>query len=161
MKTGLRSSQEGFTIVELVLAMAVLVVVTAVAVPSFQNMQADGAMRSSSSDFVIAVNTARMQAVSLRNTVTLKPLEGNDWSSGWQVEYPAEMISEKAQHFTPYGTVALSGPNGVTEIQFRANGLTTTGEVVFTLCDDRIGEQGRKMTISPFGRVTNETQACS
>lgn len=156
-----RARQSGFTIIELLLGLAVLAVMMGVAVPAFRSMQADNAMRAATADFVTAVNTARMQAVSLRNTVTLRPITGTNWASGWRLEYPAAVISEQEKHFSPRGDVALAGPDGVDQVQFLPTGLTSAGEIEFTLCDGRTGEQGRKITISPFGRVTNEMQGCS
>ncbi|PNE02725.1 pilus biogenesis protein [Alcanivorax sp. MD8A] len=153
--------ESGFTLVELVVAMLVAGIVLAIAVPAFNDFHARGAIRATAADFITAVNTARMQAVSLRTTVTLKPIEGQNWAGGWQIEYPADITSEKNQEFRPQGSSAVVPDAALNQIEFRSSGITSAGEVKFTLCDDRTGEQGREITISPFGKITNETKSCS
>ena len=153
--------QTGFTLIELIVSVMIVAIAAAIAVPAFNEMQARGAIRATASDFVTAVNVARVQAVSLRTTVTLKPVSGSNWSSGWVIEYPATVTTEQNQTFLPSGTSTLVSEGGLSEIQFRNNGLTNAGEAEFSLCDARSGERGRTITISPFGKVTNEEKSCS
>ena len=111
--------------------------------------------------FIAAVNTARIQAINLRTSVVLKPISGNDWGAGWMIEYPASVITEENQQFQPTGSGKIVSEDGLSEIEFRSNGLSGAGEAEFSLCDDRSGEQGRTITVSPFGKVTNEVKSCS
>ena len=153
--------QMGFTLIEMIVSILIVAITAAIAVPAFNEMQARGALRATASDFVTAINVARMQAVSLRGTVTLKPVSGSNWAAGWVIEYPATVTTEQDQTFLPSGTGAIVSEGGLSEIQFRSNGLTNAGEAVFSLCDDRSGEKGRTITVSPFGKVTNEVKSCS
>lgn len=57
------SIQRGFTLLELIVTVAVAAVLLALAVPSFQNMIASNALSTASNDFVSALNLARMQAI--------------------------------------------------------------------------------------------------
>ncbi|PHR67088.1 GspH/FimT family pseudopilin [Alcanivorax sp.] len=162
MKTGFKSrNQFGFTIIELMVTIAVAGVLLTIAVPAFNGLQARSALRSTAADFITAVNTARVQAVSLRTTVTLKPKSGTDWKSGWVIEYPASVTTEENQEFLPKGTSKIESDDGLSKIEFRNNGLTNAGLAKFSLCDDRTGEEGRAITVSPFGKITNEVKSCS
>lgn len=67
-----RFKNRGFTLIELMLGILVAGVLLALAVPSFQNLMANNALRTASADLVTAINTARSQAVSLRKDVILK-----------------------------------------------------------------------------------------
>ena len=162
MKTGLKiRSQAGFTIIELMIGLAVAGILLAIAVPAFNDLQARNALRATSADFITAINTARIQAVNLRTDVTLKPISGSDWGAGWMIEYPASVITEENQEFQPTGSGKIVSEDGLDEIEFRSNGLSGAGEAEFSLCDDRSGEEGRTITVSPFGKVTNEVKSCS
>jgi type IV fimbrial biogenesis protein FimT len=162
MKTGFKSrNQTGFTIIELMIGIAVAGVLLAVAVPAFTGFQERNALRSTAADFITAVNTARVQAINLRTSVTLKPISGNNWGAGWMIEYPASVITEKNQEFSPTGSGKIVSEDGLSKIEFRSNGLSGAGEAKFSLCDDRTGEEGRTITVSPFGKVTNEVKSCS
>ena len=99
--------QTGFTLIELIVSILIVAITAAIAVPAFNEMQARGAIRATASDFVTAVNVARVQAVSLRTTLTLKPVSGSNWSSGWVIEYPATVTTEQNQTFLPSGTSTL------------------------------------------------------
>ena len=162
MKTESKSrNQRGFTVIELMVGVVVAGVLLAIAVPTFNDFQARNALRSTSADFIAAVNTARIQAINLRTSVVLKPISGNDWGAGWMIEYPASVITEENQQFQPTGSGKIVSEDGLSEIGFRSNGLSGAGEAEFSLCDDRSGEQGRTITVSPFGKVTNEVKSCS
>ena len=162
MKTESKSrNQHGFTIIELMIVVAVAGILLEVAVPAFNDFQERNALRSTAADFITAVNTARVQAINLRTSVTLKPISGNDWGAGWMIEYPASVISEDDQEFLPTGSGKIVSEDGLNKVEFRSNGLSSVGEAEFSLCDDRSGEQGRTITVSPFGKVTNEVKSCS
>lgn len=162
MKTGFKSrNQTGFTIIELMIGIAVAGVLLTIAVPAFNGLQERNALRSTAADFITAVNTARIQAINLRTSVTLKPISGNNWGAGWKIEYPASVITEKDQEFSPTGSGKIVSEDGLSKIEFRSNGLSGAGEAKFSLCDDRTGEEGRTITISPFGKITNEVKSCS
>jgi len=153
-------TQAGFSLIELMVSIAIAAILLSLAVPAFNDFQARNALRATASDFIAAVNTARIQAVSLRSPVKLKEASGG-WANGWVVEYDASVKTEKKQTFLPRGTSALKSEDGLTEVEFRSNGLTSVGEAKFSLCDDRTGETGRTITISPFGKITNEVKSCS
>lgn len=61
------SRQRGFTLVELMVTLAVVVILTAIAVPSFRNMTLSNRLTTSANDIVAALNVAKMEAVK-RNT---------------------------------------------------------------------------------------------
>jgi len=154
-------NQTGFTIIELMIGIAVAGVLLAIAVPAFNSLQERNALRSTAADFITAVNTARIQAINLRTSVTLKPISGNDWGAGWMIEYPASVLTEDDQEFRPTGSSKIVSESSLNKIEFRSNGLSNAGEAKFSLCDNRSGEEGRAITVSPFGKVTNEVKSCS
>lgn len=75
---------QGFTLVELIITLAVLAILVAIGLPSFERALSDTRMRGQVSDFASAVRTARLLAVQRARPTAMAPL-GDDWSSGWQV----------------------------------------------------------------------------
>ncbi|QEE24448.1 prepilin-type N-terminal cleavage/methylation domain-containing protein [Rhodanobacter glycinis] len=58
-----RPRQRGFTLVELMITLAVAVILTAIAVPSFRNLTLSNRLTTTANDIVGALNVARMEAV--------------------------------------------------------------------------------------------------
>lgn len=81
-----RAGGYGFTMVELLITMAVLAVVLALAVPSFQGIMNRNRLTASANELVSALQTARMEAVRRNKRVALCPSTdggscgGSDWS---------------------------------------------------------------------------------
>lgn len=147
--------EQGFTIIELMLAVGLAAVLLAIAVPSFQSVTANNALRSSTADLITAINTARAQAVNRRKPVVLRHL-GSSWNDGWEVFYDGD-DSEGDQRFLPAGAVTVTSADD--EIEFLPSGLIAA-EVEFQVCDDRSGESGRRIRVGRFGVIDNTVITC-
>ena len=75
----------GYTLLELLVTVAIVAIVASLAVPSFQNMIATQRVRSAANDLVASLNFARSEAVK-RNTTVLVTPAGASWAAGWDVE---------------------------------------------------------------------------
>lgn len=152
--------EAGVTLVELMVAMAILAVILAVAVPSFRESTANAAMRGTAMDFTAAINAARADSVSLRVPVDFAPTDAADWSLGWDLTYnfnPADTSQDRS--FTVREGMQINETNGLLTLQFRPNG-TVDNEAVFTICDGRPAETGRRIRLNRLGRMTIEDLAC-
>lgn len=152
-----RRGPRGFTIIELMVALAVAGILLAMAAPSFRTVTANNALSSTATDLVTALHTARAQAVNLRGDVTLSA-RGEGWSEGWVIAYPS-FPTEQEQTFTPAGGVAVSERGGLTELTFQASGMIDN-EAEFLVCDGRSGETGRHITLGRFGTISNDDLDC-
>ncbi|MFN3712592.1 MAG: Tfp pilus assembly protein FimT/FimU [Alcanivoracaceae bacterium] len=153
-----RPAQTGFTIVELMLVLAVLGTVLAFGVPQFRELRANAALRGTTMDLVAALNLSRAEAVSLRATINVVPLSGSAWSSGWSLEFPADRADDN-RSFNARPGVQVVESAGLAALQFRANG-TVSSAAEFTICDGRGGERGRRIRINQLGRMNNEEIIC-
>ncbi|MFN3712597.1 MAG: GspH/FimT family pseudopilin [Alcanivoracaceae bacterium] len=152
----------GFTIIELMMTLAVLALVAAFSIPAMQNVRASADLRSATSSLVAAMNIARSQAVSLRMDVDVEA-RGGDWANGWDVIYrypattPAGARVMQDERFPLVGTVAVTEAGGAVAVRFLASGLIAGGGASFELCSN---SKSRLVTVSPLGRVSNEEGAC-
>ncbi|WP_232802412.1 GspH/FimT family pseudopilin [Alloalcanivorax mobilis] len=156
-RTPVAAPSHGFTIIELMVTVAVAGVLLAIAVPSFRTLTANNALRSTASDLVTALHTARAQAVNLRAEVRLSA-SGGDWSDGWLIDYPAGSV-ETDQSFTAAGGVAVSEDSGLDELIFAPSGMIDNA-ALFIVCDGRSGETGRRIRLGRFGRIENDFFEC-
>lgn len=150
--------QAGVTLVELMIAMAVLAIILVIAVPSFRESTANAAMRGTAMDLTSAINAARADAVSLRVPVTFSAIDPADWSLGWRLAYGGGQASNN-RDFTVRQGMQIAETGGLDSIEFRVNG-SVDNEAVFTICDGRSGETGRIIRLNRLGRLTNGDFAC-
>jgi type IV fimbrial biogenesis protein FimT len=171
-----RRSLKGLTLIELMIALAVVAVVSAFAAPALGTFAANGRLRMSTLDLVESIAFARAQAVSRRMPVSLcrsanpaasAPSCGGserDWSTGWIVFVD---VNADGSYALASDTLlrAVAGSSGEARIrtndqanrnlQFGANGTTLEGDgtVIFAVCDDREGSMGRQVIVPPIGRA--------
>lgn len=81
----LRPAETGFTITELMLVVAVLGVLAAIAVPSFQSLTQSQQVKNASFDLFSSLSLARSEAIKRNGNVTLTPVDTDDWGLGWTI----------------------------------------------------------------------------
>lgn len=77
--------QQAFTVIELVVVMALLAVLMTMAAPSFTEMYRHALASSTVNSFVAALQTAKNEAIKNNLNSYVMPLQGNSWNSGWRV----------------------------------------------------------------------------
>ena len=76
----------GFTLIELMVTVAIGAVLMMVAAPSFIGFQRNSEMTSITNALLAAANTARAEAMKTgMNALVVPSGNGNDWSAGWVV----------------------------------------------------------------------------
>ena len=87
-----RRRASGFTVIEMLIALAVLGVVVSIGVPSFQNLVLSTRVKGGASDIYGALVLARSEALKRNANVTLTPVSG-DWANGWQIAAGATVLA--------------------------------------------------------------------
>ncbi|QNK67985.1 GspH/FimT family pseudopilin [Variovorax sp. PAMC26660] len=87
MKAFLRSAKHasGFTLVELMVVVAIVAVLATIGVPSFRDLLLNQRLAAAAQGFNSALSLARMEAIQRSQSVRVLALAGNDWASGWSV----------------------------------------------------------------------------
>lgn len=146
--------QQGFTLMEMMLAVSIFAILTMLAVPSFRDAAGRAALRSATTDMVVAINTSRAQAVANRQDIQLRSTDNADWGKGWTIDYPTT-VKEKDQGFVPKDFITVVETGGNQQVVFRKNGLLSS-EMTFNICNPNMaGKPGRQISVTRAGRLTN------
>lgn len=160
-----KTSTGGFTLIEMMVTIAIAGVLLAIAVPNFRDFIINNSISAQANDFVSGLALARSEAIK-RGTSVRVTAAGADFSSGWTIWVDAngntsidagEALREHEALKSGF-TLVGSGFTNDAEIQYRSTGIinsTTSG--VFTLCYS--GYTGRLISVSVTGRVSTAKTA--
>lgn len=154
-ETIMPNRSNGFTLIELMVVMAIVGIVTAIAAPSFNSLIESQRAKSAASDLYMSLMRARSEAAKQNANVTLAPKAGSDWASGWQIADPATnaVIDDHAA----IAGLEVSGPAGVT---YRGSGrLTGTTAPTFSVSGNFPGS-ARCVSVDLSGRPVVKPGAC-
>ncbi len=174
--------QTGFTLVELMIALALAAIILTFAVPGFQNTIRNTRAPTQANTFVSALNLARSEAIkygAITHVQALAPVGGNEFGQGWQVwvdldnddvlDIGADPPEEVRTFPALTGNTVLSSSDGTSDVLFSGNGYLRTSFVdpntpaarTYQLrIADCQNDQGRDITVSPIGRPAVRRVLC-
>lgn len=118
----------GFSLIELMVVIAIMAILLGVAAPALRDFVAGQRVKAASFDLASAVALARSEAIKRNAAVTVKPNSGTAWESGWKVETTGAVTTISEQQATSGLTIA-----GPASLQFSGTGRNSTGPNNFTL----------------------------
>ena len=154
------TSSSGFTLVEMMVTVAVLSILSMVVMPSLTAFSARNRLQSLSSDFVSSLVLARTEAARAGLPVLVLPaaggVTGNEFAQGWNVYLDNNGNGTQDSGDTLLRTyAALPGTlkmKGAAAITFSALGyLTPASAVTFVLCPSTGLKDGVQVTVPPSG----------
>lgn len=145
--------QNGFTLAELMTAIAILGIILGIAVPSIQSFILNQRVRSASFDLNSDLLYARSEATK-RNADVMISATGGSWQNGWVVS--AAGVALKQRDTLRDLTITATG-NAIT---FRHTGRLPVGSVQQTFrlnaSDSSAGIAERCLILNTSGKVSNE-----
>ena len=172
-------TRNGFTLVELMVTVAVVAILAAVAVPGLQSFLAKSGMNSVRDDFAIALQRARLDAINRNTCVSVCQLAaaggnqcaaaaaGGQWHQGWVTFVDADcsgtlaaatdVISVRQPGSARY-TLRVRNGGTVGLLTFDPRGTLVAGLATFEVRDAKVDNSpnGRDITVNWQGRVQVE-----
>ena len=161
-----RTASSGFTIVELMVTLAVAAILIGFALPAFTDFVRQRTLTSEVNDFVLALTYARSEAVRRGQNVSVQSLggdSGSEWGDGYQV---VDVDGNVLRTFAPVADAttfdATGALNNVFTITFSGRGMVTpqpAGPGAVKLCRDGT-TPGRVVNVGVVGRPDVDEVDC-
>jgi type IV fimbrial biogenesis protein FimT len=141
----------GFSVLELMIVIAIIGILTAVGFPSLQQMVIASRIKTTAADIHRSLLRARSEAIKQNTNITVTATNGS-WMDGWTVSGDLE------SHDAITGsTVTVVGTANIT---FTPNGRATTTPITINLTSSQIS-LSRCVTVSLSGQPYVKDTACS
>jgi type IV fimbrial biogenesis protein FimT len=142
----------GFTLVELVTALAVLGLLAIAAVPMFRELAASQRVQTATSDLQTSLLRARSEAIKQNAVATMAPV--GTWKEGWVISVGGTAIDKRA----PAPRISITGPGSV---DYRSNGRIAGGSMPQFTVSDQYTSLQRCVQVNLSGQPFVTKAACS
>ena len=145
----LRMTNSGFTLIELMVTIAVLAIIVGIAAPSISNQLANQRVKSTTATLANALKEARVESV-IRRQKTEVSYNNNDKSGTIKIKEDDNLKSVIAN----YTYDARSVIKGDDDIEFKPN--KTADKETLTICDKNTNAAPMQVKVSKLGNITTE-----
>lgn len=157
------SKNKGFTLIELMVSVAVLAIVLSIAVPSFKNILLNNRLNTTKDELRTAIQLARSEAIKRKEDIILCranadltqcAADGTDWSQAWLLLHKAEVLK-----IWEFGQgIKVTGP--ATKMQFEGNGMLSDGYSFEIQASDCSNNMQHQITVNRIGSIKWKKASC-
>jgi type IV fimbrial biogenesis protein FimT len=155
------TTQTGFTLIEMIVTVALAAILLTMGVPSFSAMLKNNRITTQTNQFVTAMNFARSEAIKRGVSISVVAAndddDNNEWGPGWSVIDNNDNVLRVFPALDGDTTLESAADTGI--FQYARSGRVSAADTL-TMCDDREGETGRSISIAASGRVDTSNTVC-
>ena len=159
--------QRGFTLVELMITLAILAIIVSATAPSFTRMIEDNRVTTQANTLLSSITLARFEAIKRGANVTITPNTGG-YGNGWCVHTGATCAAGMILENAALTHVATSGGNSdgdltsaITYDSFGVNTAAATRTINLAPPNCKSGDARlRRLTVSPAGHGAITVVGC-
>ncbi|WP_395009572.1 GspH/FimT family pseudopilin [Undibacterium sp.] len=148
--------QRGFTLIDLLVSLAILAILLAVAIPSLSDVFLSSKLGSYANNLVASAHLARSEAIKSNVAVIMcastngTTCGAGGWESGWIVLNGVNVIQRQQSEMKGY---KITESTGLTRLSFQASGVGAT-QATLTVCraEPTAGKEERVVDISATGK---------
>ena len=155
----------GFTLIELMITLAIASILLSVGIPSFQSIFEINRLATQANELVGAVNLARSEAIKRGQDVTVQASAGG-FQNGWCVHLGANCAGANiVREFRAMNQMAVVS-GGISTLVFNGRGQKAlpAGEVSIRIspadCTSGMADRARTISIANTGRANTTAGAC-
>lgn len=148
----------GFSLIELVVAMAVALVLISIAFPSFRTLTQNSRLAAQVNDLIVDLSYARSEAIKRRAVVSIctssdgATCNGGNWKDGRIIfDSNAVVLRYRGALDAATDTLTSTGPN---PLSFNTRGGIAVAGASFTFCDERGAVHGKRVILNSIGQAT-------
>jgi type IV fimbrial biogenesis protein FimT len=149
----------GFTLIELMVTVIVLVIVVTTAAPSMIQLVTSQRTRNAAADLASAVTLTRSEAVNRNTTITMAASgSGGSWSGGWAVTAGTQRV----RGYGPFDGITITASGG-SSLTVGNDGRPTAGTQTFQVAPATNATNATTLCVqvSGTGRVATVNGACT
>ncbi len=155
--------QRGFTLVELMITLAILAIIVSATAPSFTRMIEDNRVTTQANTLLSSITLARFEAIKRGANVTITPNTGG-YGNGWCVHTGATCAAGKVLENGALTHVSTTGGALSTTITYDSFGVTTAAATLTINLAPPNCKSGdarlRRLTVSPAGHGAITVVGC-
>lgn len=150
-----KQNNRGFTLIELMVTVAIMALIMALAAPSFRDILVALRVRTTAFNIISDLVLARSEAIKRGEDITLTPIA--NWTGGWSVTVASTAEVLSSQNSVGSGVTFTTAPSSIT---FDRNGRSISTSVVRVgLTDGRT--RNRCISLDPSGRPKSSNTGCA
>ncbi|TAK65675.1 MAG: prepilin-type N-terminal cleavage/methylation domain-containing protein [Betaproteobacteria bacterium] len=149
-----RIDQEGFTLIEILIVIAIVGILASIAAPSFNELIKSQRIKSMATDLNSSLTLARSEAIKRNKNVTMSPVTVGSWQDGWQIADPD--FAGNIEVHSAFTGLTATGPDSVI---YRSSGRIAGAAPSFNISATGTTAQ-RCVSVDLSGRPYIKAAAC-
>ena len=146
------TTSAGFTLIELMITIAVLAIIVSIAAPNISNQLANQRVKSTASILANALKEAKVESLVRRQTMTIA-YDNNGTSAGTiTIEDPSANVV--ATYTYNANSTIKDNVSGSDAIDFKSD--KTADAIIYTVCDSNLMANPRQIEVSAIATLINQ-----